>query len=101
MLIKIGYELIFNIPSPVNMLMMLYTHPEQAHALRRPERVIVEPDVPVQNYIDHFGNRVGRVLAPAGRFRLYYDNIAEDSGKPEPRIEGARLHPVEELPSDC
>ena len=101
MLIKIGYELIFDIPAPVNMLLALYTHPEQADALRRPERLILEPDIAVRNYIDGFGNRVGRVLVPAGRFRLSYDNIAEDSGKPEPKIDGARLHPVEELPSDC
>jgi transglutaminase-like putative cysteine protease len=101
MLIKIGYELIFNNPAPVNMLMALYVHPEQADVLGKPERLVVEPDVPIQNYIDHFGNRVGRCLAPAGPFRIYYDNIAEDSGKPEPRIDGARLHPVEELPSEC
>jgi transglutaminase-like putative cysteine protease len=83
------------------MLLALYTHPEQAHALCRPERLIVEPDIPVQNYIDEFGNRVGRIFAPAGRLTLSYNNIAEDIGKPEPKIEGARLHPVEELPTDC
>jgi transglutaminase-like putative cysteine protease len=101
MLIKLGYELIFDIANPVNILLMLYTHPDQAHALGKPERLIVEPEVPVQNYIDHFGNRVGRIVAPAGKLRLYYDNIAEDSGRPEPRINGARLHPVEELPAEC
>ena len=101
MLIKIGYEVIFNNPAPVNMLLALYTHPDQAHVLGKPERLIVTPDAPIQNYTDAYGNRIGRVLAPAGPFKLYYDNIAEDSGKPEPRIDGARLHPVEELPSDC
>lgn len=101
MLIKIGYELIFDCPAPVNMMLALYAHPEQADALRRPEKLIVEPDVPVQNFIDHFGNRIGRIFAPAGKLRLYYDNIAEDSGRPDARIDGARLHPVEELPAEC
>lgn len=101
MLIKIGYEVIFDIPSPVNMLLALYVHPEQVQQLRRPERLWVQPDVPVQTYIDHFGNCVGRIWAPPGPLRLFYDNIFEDSGKPDPLIDGARLHPVEELPSEC
>ena len=101
MQIKIGYELIFDLPAPVEILLMLYTHPEQAHALQKPERLIVEPDIPVHRYIDSFGNRVGRISAPAGKLRLFYDNIANDSGLPEPRIDGVRLHPVDELPSEC
>ena len=45
MLIKIGYELIFDIPAPVNMLMALYVRPELTHILTQPERVIVEGEV--------------------------------------------------------
>ncbi|HET6250651.1 MAG TPA: transglutaminase family protein [Tepidisphaeraceae bacterium] len=101
MLIQIGYELSFDIPAPLNMLLALYTHPEQAHVLRRPERLVLEPDVQVQNYIDHYGNRIAKVLVPAGLLRVSYDNIAQDSGKPEPKIDGERLHPVEELPTEC
>jgi len=100
MLIKIGYELVFDIPAPVNMLMALYVRPELTHVLTQPERVVVEPYTPIQTYIDNFGNRIGRVLAPAGKFRLAYENFATDSGLPEPRIDGAWLHRVEELPSD-
>ena len=56
MLIKIGFDLIFELPAPVPMLLMLHTHPEQAPALRRPERLRVEPDVPVGHFTDGFGN---------------------------------------------
>ena len=101
MLIKIGYELVFDVPKPVSMLLALYTHPDQAHALQKPERLRVEPEVPVKNYVDQYGNVIGRIVAPAGVLRLFYDNIAEDSGKPEPRIDGAWLHTVEELPPEC
>ncbi|MDB5293296.1 MAG: hypothetical protein JWL69_4537 [Phycisphaerales bacterium] len=101
MLIKIGYELIFDIPVPVPMLLMLYVHPDQAGVLQRPERLQIFPEVPVYNHVDQFGNRVGRVLAPAGKLRLTYDNVAWDSGRHEPRIDGARLHPVDELPAEC
>ncbi len=98
MLIRIGFELVFDNPAPVTTLSMLYVHPEQAHVLQRPERLVVEPNVPVRDFTDPFGNRVARIVAPAGKLRLYYDNVAADSGEPEPSIEGAVLHPVDELP---
>lgn len=101
MLIHIGYELIFDIPSPVEMLLMLYVRPERTHVLRQPEWLDVQPRVPVRTYIDSFGNRVGRILAPAGKLRLYYDNVALDSGFHEPRIDGTVIHPVDELPDEC
>ena len=101
MLIHIGFELIFDIPSPVPMLLTLFVHPERTHVLQRPEYLDVQPPVPVYTYIDSFGNRVGRILAPAGQLRLYYDNVAFDSGFREPRIDGTVIHPVDELPPEC
>ena len=101
MLIKIGFELVFDLPAPVPMLLMLHVHPEKLPVLRQPEKLIVEPQVPVRHYIDGFGNHVACISAPAGKLRLTYDNVAEDSGVHEPKIDGARLHPVEELPTEC
>ena len=100
MLIRIGYELVFDVPAPVTMLLMLYVHPEQRQVLRRPEGLVVEPDVPVHDYTDVFGNRVARLVAPAGKLRLHYDNLASDSGEPEPSIEGRELHRVQDLPDE-
>jgi transglutaminase-like putative cysteine protease len=100
MQIKIGYELEFNVPAPTTILTMLYTHPEVAHVLQFPERMEVAPHVPVHDFIDAFGNRVGRLMAPAGTLRLFYDNLVVDSGEPEPSIEGTELHPVDEVPDD-
>ena len=101
MLIRIGYELIFDVPAPTPMLLMLYLHPDEAHRLRQPERIVVEPAAPLRDYTDSFGNRCARLLAPAGKVRLTYDNVAWDTGEPEPSIEGTVLHPVEELPDEC
>lgn len=100
MLIKLGFELVFDIPAPVAMVLMLYTHPEQAHVLQRPETIFVEPDVPLIGFIDSFGNRAARIVAPVGKLRLTYENVAVDSGEPEPSIEGKVLHPVEALPPE-
>jgi transglutaminase-like putative cysteine protease len=101
MLIHIGYEILFDIPTPVAMMLNLYTHPERSASLRKPEWLVVEPMVPVYQFMDSFGNRAARIQVPAGKLRLYYDNIISDSGMHEPRIDGARLHPVEEVPNEC
>src|SRR5688572_12097718 len=101
MLIKLGFELAFDVPAtPVPMVLMLYVHPEQAHVLQRPEVIHIEPDVPLTGYIDNFGNRCARILAPPGKLRLTYDNVAFDIGEPEPSIAGKALHRVEELPPE-
>jgi transglutaminase-like putative cysteine protease len=99
--IRIGYDLVFEIAQPTAMQLMLYVHPSRAGALRRPERLLVEPDTPVESFVDWFGNRAARILAPAGRLRLGYDNVIDDSGRPDAPIEGLRLTPVQEMPVEC
>lgn len=101
MQIQIGYDLQFDLPAPVNMLLAMFVRPELASSLTSPEYLQVEPEAPVHTYIDRFGNRIGRILAPAGRLQLQYQNVAINSGEPEDGIEGAWLHSVEELPPEC
>jgi transglutaminase-like putative cysteine protease len=101
MLIHIGYDLIFEIPSAVPMMLMLYTHPDHAGRMRKTEKLQVEPHTHVDEFTDWFGNHAARLLAPRGKLRLSYDNVIEDSGEPEPKIDGAELHPVDELPREC
>jgi transglutaminase-like putative cysteine protease len=101
MLIHIGYELVFEVPRSAAMLLMLYLHPERAPELRSPERIGVEPETPVEDFADWFGNRAARIVAPPGTVRLRYDNVVADSGRVEPRIDGLRLHPAHEVPVDC
>ena len=101
MLIKIGYELRFDVPQPTPMLLMLYVHPDTASALERPEWLEVNPATPVTSYIDSFGNRPARIVAPAGQMTVRDDNVARDGGQPEPSIAGLSLTPAEALPPEC
>jgi transglutaminase-like putative cysteine protease len=101
MLIRIGYELAFEVPRPTPLLLMLYLHPEVAPALQHPERIAVSPEVGLDDFVDWFGNRAARLLAPAGPLHIRYDNVAEDSGRHEPTIEGQPLVPVHALPPEC
>ena len=101
MRIRIGHELVFEVPRPTAILLMLYAHPDATAALEELERLAVEPALPVEDFVDWFGNRAGRLIAPAGTLRLRYDNVARDGGQPEPVIDGLPLVPVAELPPEC
>lgn len=100
MRIHIGHELVFELPQPTTVLLMLYVRPEVAPALHRPEGIVLEPAIPVESFVDWFGNRAARVMAPAGPLRIRYDNVVTDTGIPEPTIEGLPLVPVGALPPE-
>ena len=82
------------------MLLQLYIHPSRQGNLRQPEHLQIEPNLPVMEYVDTFGNRCGRIVAPAGRLRLYNDNVVFDSGAKDIVNAGAPQHAVGEMPPD-
>jgi transglutaminase-like putative cysteine protease len=82
------------------MLLMLFAHPERTKDLRAPERLITQPEVTVEDYLDGFGNHCAKIIAPPGLIRLYCDTVIEDSGLPEPVCRDATQHPVQDLPLD-
>lgn len=101
MLIRVGYDLVFDVPNPTPMLLMLYLHPSRGATARRPDNLVTEPYVPITTYIDPFGNQVGRIVAPAGKLRLWNDVVVEDTGQPDPIVPDAVQHPVDEVPNEC
>jgi transglutaminase-like putative cysteine protease len=60
----------------------------------------VEPWTPVSQYFDLYGNRCGRLLAPAGRLVFRNDAIVENDGRPDPQTWGAPQHNVQDLPDE-
>ncbi|PSM46089.1 transglutaminase [Chroococcidiopsis sp. CCALA 051] len=98
MLLQIGYELLWDVPSPAPAIVKLYLHPSQLPRLKQPECVTVEPEIPIEEFIDEFGNRAGRLILPTGRVRLWNHAIVEDNNRPEPVNPNARQHAVEDLP---
>lgn len=101
MYIRIGYEFQFDLPAATHMLLMLHTHPEKAHLLQRPERIHVEPEgLKLDTFTDALGNRASRLMAPAGKLRVWSDNVIWDSGQREPAIADLERHTVDALPHD-
>jgi len=100
MLIRLGYDIQFDIPAPVPMVAMLHVHPSRIADLREPDELRLTPTAPVDIYHDTFGNICSRFVAPAGQLRLYNSTLIEDSGEPDLVNPGARQAPVQDLPSE-
>ncbi|MBK5966218.1 transglutaminase [Thiocystis minor] len=98
MLIRVGYDIIFEHPAPMPIIAMLYLHPSRHQTIRRGEYLLVEPSVQVSEYTDVFGNRCGRLLAPAGQVRFWNDAVVEDDGLPDRQSPGAEQHEIYDLP---
>ncbi len=100
MLIRVGYQIEFNLPAETAMLAMLNVHPSRSLDLLEPDEVRTEPALLISNYFDSFGNRCTRFVAPAGRLRLSGSTLVLDSGRPDAVKPAAREYPVNDLPEE-
>jgi transglutaminase-like putative cysteine protease len=100
MLIRLGYDLRFETPTPVPIIALLHVHPSRAKDLIEPDTLLTEPGVEIDEYTDSFGNHCSRLVAPAGNLRLFSSSLIEDSGEPDAINPWAREVPVGDLPTD-
>lgn len=100
MLIRLGYDIQFEIPAAVSMVVVLHVHPSRVADLREPDELTVEPAMKTDAYLDTFGNRCTRFAAPQGPLRLSGCTLIEDTGAADPIALDAREIPVDGLPHD-
>jgi len=100
MFIRLGYDIEFEVPAAVAMVSMLSVHPSRVPDLRARDELCIEPEVEVTSYIDGFGNRCTRFVAPPGTLRLRSTTLIEDPGTPDPVAPNARERPVGDLPHE-
>lgn len=98
MLIRIGFEIIVDCPAPVPMLMALSTHTDFAGDIIGSDRLSASSGGAVTEYIDTYGNRVSRTVAPQGVTIFWSDSIAEVDGLPDQPALTACQHKIEDLP---
>lgn len=101
MLIRYGYEMTLACPQPTALVCLLSVHQDRAADMRAPETFFTTPDVPTSTYLDLFGNRCRRLVAPAGDLTIWGDATIEDDGALDVVRPHARELPVPELPDDC
>jgi transglutaminase-like putative cysteine protease len=100
MLIRLGYDIQFNIPAPVAMVGVLHVHPSRVPDLREPDELSLDPALEIDGYLDSYGNRCSRFLAPIGPLKITNSTLIEDPGTPDLVSPGAKEHPVNELPPE-
>ena len=100
MLIRLGYDIQFEIPAPVAMVAVLHVHPSRVPDLLEPDELRIEPATKTATYIDSYGNRCTRFEAPVGLLKLSGATLIEDSGQLDAVDLDAREHPVNELPHE-
>jgi transglutaminase-like putative cysteine protease len=99
MMLRLGYDIQFETPSPVAMVALLNVHPSRAADLRAPDELRVEPGTRVESFIDSFGNRCTRFVAQQGSLRLSNSTLLQDPGFADQVNYNARELPVQELPN--
>jgi transglutaminase-like putative cysteine protease len=97
-LIKLGYDIAFGLPAATTIVYVLHVHPSRTADLVTPESFRIEPSLPVEEYFDGFGNRCGRVNAPAGNIRLLNEAVIRDSGELDPCVPTESQNDVTSLP---
>jgi transglutaminase-like putative cysteine protease len=100
MKIRVGYELIYDFPQRTPMIMVLGMHFTRAPDILVPDWLMTEPAVAISPYRDLYGNWCSRLVAPAGRVRLWGDGMVRDSGLPDIVAPEAGQHEVEDLPAE-
>jgi transglutaminase-like putative cysteine protease len=99
--LDVGYELIYDLPQPTPMLLVLHIHYTRASDILVPDHILTDPPVPLTAYRDGFGNWCSRIVAPAGRFRIASKAVVRDSGKPDTAVKDAQQHSIEDLPEEA
>jgi transglutaminase-like putative cysteine protease len=103
MLIRLGYDIQFDVPAPLAYVAQLHVHSSRTADLREPDNILVESGgnvLPIHEYSDTYGNLCTRFLAPAGPLRISNSTLIEDSGLPDPIATEAREIPPSELPDE-
>ena len=100
MLIRIGYDIQFDVPVSAAMVTLLHVHPSRDKDLIEPDALHIDPKVEATEYIDAFGNRCTRFVAPPGLLRLHNSALIQDSGQPDEVNIRAREVPVGDVPTE-
>lgn len=100
MLIRFGYEIVFDCPRPTPIVCRMELAPEAAQTLAYTP-FATSPRLASTTFVDEFGNRARRFVAPAGRTTIWSSGLAEVDGTPDRVMPQAREIAVQDLPDDA
>ena len=100
MLIRLGYDIQFDMPGPTALVALLSVHPSRFGDLLEPDVVHTDPALFTTSYHDTFGNHCTRINVPAGPLRIHCTTLIQDSGLPDIVNLAAQEIPVRDLPHE-
>jgi transglutaminase-like putative cysteine protease len=117
LLILSEFDIQFRLPAPTAIVAMLHLHPSVEPQLRSGGQLLIESlddhfdhsptstnytksVVPSRDYLDAFGNRCTRFVAPAGYLWLSGTTLIDASPEPDPVYADAQQSPIDDLPAE-
>lgn len=100
MLVRVGYDIQFQLFSEAAMVALLQVHPSRAQDLLEADELRTEPALPVHYYSDSFGNRCARLVAPPGLIRLTNSTLVRCSNDKDEVCPSAAERAVGDLPDE-
>jgi transglutaminase-like putative cysteine protease len=100
MLIRLAYDIQFDLPADTPMIALLNVHPSRVEDLVEPDELQTEPKLDVTSYLDSFGNRCVRFVAPQGHLRLSSSSLIRQPDTPDEVNWDARQSAVGDLPNE-
>lgn len=100
MTIRGGFNLAFDCAQPTPIIFTINVHPERHKDFIEPELITLYPEIPYSAFLDGFGNKCIRLVAPPGRLSIWNRFTIADHGLPERLPYDAFQHSVSELPEN-
>ena len=98
MRVRVGCEFSYESEAAVPMLMLVRPQPTDNRI--EYEARWSDPELPIREYLDVFGNTCWRFTAPGGELRIRYDALVTVSEEPDLVEPNAPLIGVDELPDE-
>ena len=100
MRIRAGYDIAFQCPNAVPMVLMLTTHPSRDGDIIGDQSMQFSSGVSARDFFDPYGNICTRLVAPAGLLEVRSEFIVEDSGLPDETHLAAKQCDINTLPGE-
>jgi hypothetical protein len=98
--IRAGYDIAFQCPYAVPMVLMLTTHPSRDGDILSDQSMLFSPRVDARDFFDPYGNICTRLVAQPGLFEVRSEFIVQDSGLPDEVRPTAEQWDIADLPGD-
>ena len=101
MKIRAGFDIAFQCPQAVPMVLMLTTHPSRDGDILSDQSMHFLPRVDARDYVDPYGNICSRLVAPQGLLEVRSEFVVEDSGLPDEVCPTAEQWDISALPGEA